>query len=370
MALGMAVAALLVLAGSAKVTAPAPKVAAGQAPRVEVAFVLDTTGSMSGLIEGAKRRIWSIARRIGEGRPRPELRIALVGYRDLGDAYVTRVHPFSADLDEVYQSLSSFRAEGGGDTPEHVSAAMRDAVERLQWSSSDPRVLKVIFLVGDAPPHTDYQDGFDYRRHVADARARGIIVDAIQCGADPRTAAVWHEVAGLGLGHYARIDADGGMNATVTPYDAELARLGAELSSTVVISGRADERVRAQSKMASRAAMPAAVAAEAAGYFADAGALALGASADLVSRPVEEQKRELAAGNAPALAGKTEADALAELNARKARREELQKKIQVVQKKRDAAVKEAEAAGGPKDAFDAQVVAKLKERAARVGIAY
>ena len=30
-------------------------------PTVEVAFVLDTTGSMGGLIEGAKRKIWSIA---------------------------------------------------------------------------------------------------------------------------------------------------------------------------------------------------------------------------------------------------------------------------------------------------------------------
>src|SRR5688500_17182356 len=151
-------------------------------PRVEVAFVLDTTGSMAGLIEGAKRRIWSIARRIGEGRPRPDLRIALVGYRDLGDAYVTQVHPFTSDMDEVYRSLSSFRAEGGGDTPEHVSAALRDAVDALPWSG--PRALKVIFLVGDAPPHVDYQDGLDYRRHVADARRRGIVVDAIQCGGD------------------------------------------------------------------------------------------------------------------------------------------------------------------------------------------
>jgi hypothetical protein len=365
MALAMA-ALVLAAAGTAKMTAPAPKVAAGQGPRVEVAFVLDTTGSMSGLIEGAKRRIWSIARRIGEGRPRPELRIALVGYRDIGDAYVTRVHPFSADLDEVYQSLSSFRAEGGGDTPEHVSAALRDAVEKLPWSTSNGQVLKVIFLVGDAPPHTDYQDGFDYRRHVADARARGIIVDAIQCGGDPRTAAVWNEVASLGLGNYARIDADGGMNAAVTPYDAELARLGAALSETVVISGRADERAKAQTKMAARAAMPAAVAAEAAGYYAGAGAPL--ASADLVDKPVAEQRQELKAGNAPALAGKSEADALAELGARKAKREQLQKQIQEVQKKRDAALREAE--GAPKDAFDAEVVAKLKERAAKVGIAY
>src|SRR6266513_3285328 len=96
------------------------------APRVEVAFVLDTTGSMGGLIDGAKRRIWSIARRIGEGRPRPDLRIALVGYRDLGDEYVTRVHDLSADMDEVYQNLSAFNADGGGDTPEHVSRALHD----------------------------------------------------------------------------------------------------------------------------------------------------------------------------------------------------------------------------------------------------
>src|SRR5687768_6846052 len=91
-----------VLASTALAAPARPAVA----PRVEVAFVLDTTGSMGGLIEGAKRRIWSIARRIGEGTPRPDLRIALVAYRDVGDAYVTRVHTFSGDMDEVYASLS------------------------------------------------------------------------------------------------------------------------------------------------------------------------------------------------------------------------------------------------------------------------
>ena len=51
----------------------------------------------------------------------------------------------------------------------------------------------MIVLVGDAPPHMDYQDGFDYRRHVLEARRRGIVVESIQCGADPRTAEVWQE---------------------------------------------------------------------------------------------------------------------------------------------------------------------------------
>ena len=130
----MTLAVLATLAVAAGAQAPVrvtpargPAVAEQGRPRVEVAFVLDTTGSMTGLIEGAKQRIWSIARRIAEGRPRPDLRIALVGYRDIGDAYVTRVHPFTSDMDEVYQSLTSFRAEGGGDGPEHVSAALREA---------------------------------------------------------------------------------------------------------------------------------------------------------------------------------------------------------------------------------------------------
>src|SRR5258707_13687623 len=118
--------ALALAASSPAVTAKPPSSPAG--PRVEVAFVLDTTGSMGGLIEGAKRRIWSIARRIGEGRPRPELRIALVAYRDKGDEYVTRVYDFSGDMDDVYRRLTSFVAQGRGDTPARGSAAPHHAV--------------------------------------------------------------------------------------------------------------------------------------------------------------------------------------------------------------------------------------------------
>src|SRR5262245_63276953 len=227
-----AIAALLFLVAPAAVTAVTPgrTTVNAPAPRVEVAFVLDTTGSMGGLIDGAKRRIWSIARRIGEGRPRPDLRIALVAYRDLGDAYVTRVFDLKGDMDQVYQNLMGFQASGGGDGPEHVSAALADAVGKVSWSRRAG--MQVIFLVGDAPPHVDYQDGYDYHRHAAEARERGIAVETVQCGSDPETARVWTELAGLGGGHYARIDAQGGMPTMVTPVDAELARWNAEPAGT------------------------------------------------------------------------------------------------------------------------------------------
>src|SRR5512147_2548313 len=67
-------------------------------PRIEVCFVLDTTGSMSGLIEGAKQKIWSIANEMISAKPTPEIRLGLVAYRDRGDQYVTRTFDLSSDI--------------------------------------------------------------------------------------------------------------------------------------------------------------------------------------------------------------------------------------------------------------------------------
>ncbi len=357
----------LTLAVTAVSSAPA-RVTPARPPRVEVAFVLDTTGSMGGLIEGAKRRIWSIARRIGEGRPRPDLRIALVGYRDLGDEYVTRVHDLSGDMDEVYQNLSAFNANGGGDTPEHVSRALHDAVHRVSWSQGAG--LRVIFLVGDAPPHVDYQDGFDYHRHVGEARQRGIVVETILCGGDMQAAAVWQEIAALGQGHYAQIDGQGGMPVAVTPVDADLARLNGELAATVVAGGTAMEQAGITRKLEARRAMPAAAAAEAASYFADAGRLA---EKDLVDLPAGEQKKQVEslqrAGAAPAaVKGKTADEAVAYLQAQKERRAELQSRIQTLQKRREEYLRAQP--GARTDAFDEKVVQNLRAQAAQQGIRY
>jgi von Willebrand factor type A domain-containing protein len=352
----------LALAASPVAVTPKPpaaqKIAAG--PRVQVAFVLDTTGSMGGLIDGAKRRIWSIARRIGEGRPRPDLRIALVAYRDIGDAYVTRTYDFTGDMDEVFGHLSEFRAEGGGDGPEHVSAAMHDAVHRLTWSSGNS--LRMIVLVGDAPPHMDYQDGFDYRRDVGEARQRGIVVESIQCGQDVQTAQVWREIAAAGAGQYAQIDGQGGMPVRVTAADAELARLNAEMASTVVAGGSAAQRRDTETKLAARKAMAAPAAVEAAGFFADRGRVA---EHDLVDLPVAEQVKALPSAP-PVLQGKTEAQALAYLQQQKVRREALQSRIKELSKQRDQQL----AAGAPPDSFDEKVVGALKEQAKKQGIAY
>ena len=125
--------------------------------RVEVAFVVDTTGSMSGLIDSAKKKIWSIANTIVDQYPDAEIRFGLVGYRDLGDAYVTKHFPLTTDVQDIYAQLLLFQASGGGDTPESVNEALDVAVAKLGWTDSrQVKADRILFLVGDAPPHMDY----------------------------------------------------------------------------------------------------------------------------------------------------------------------------------------------------------------------
>jgi len=100
-------------------------------PVVDVVFVLDTTGSMAGLIETAKEKIWSIATTMAGAQPTPEIRIGLVGFRDRGDAYITKRIDLSSDLDSMYAALMDFTAEGGGDGPESVNQALDEAVRQM-----------------------------------------------------------------------------------------------------------------------------------------------------------------------------------------------------------------------------------------------
>src|SRR5689334_14875022 len=80
-----------------KVEAPKPT-----APQVEVVFCLDTTGSMGGLIAGAKQKIWAICNQIAGGKPSPDLKVGLVAYRDRGDEYITKVFDLTEDLDAIH----------------------------------------------------------------------------------------------------------------------------------------------------------------------------------------------------------------------------------------------------------------------------
>ena len=239
-------------------TEPAPAKSLSDNLDSEVVFVLDTTGSMTGLIEGAKQKIWSLAGGIIQ-RTGGQVRIGLVAYRDRGDAYVTRLFPLTDNLDQVYSDLQGFQAAGGGDAPESVNQALFEAVAEIRWSDA-PRVMRTIFLVGDCPPHMDYQDDVQYPKSCALAVEKGIVVNTVQCGNDPSTTPIWRKIAQLTEGGFTQIGQTGNMKMVETPYDKEIQRLNLELSKTILPYGSHATQTSFRSLVAGNVAAPAAVA--------------------------------------------------------------------------------------------------------------
>lgn len=202
---------------------------------VDAVFVLDTTGSMGGLIDGAKRKIWFIANQLLRASPRPAVRIGLVGYRDLGDEYVTRHHPLADSIDEVHTNLMRFKADGGGDTPEHVNAGLKVAIEQMSWHRQG-KVLRLVFLVGDSPPH-EGREGLHSDALAKLARKSGIIINTVLCGDSADTERSWRSIAAAAGGRFAKIPQDGAMRRVPTVVDKYLAEFNRELSQTALPTG-------------------------------------------------------------------------------------------------------------------------------------
>jgi Mg-chelatase subunit ChlD len=367
-------AALLVLLSAT--AAPAQETAqetasetSGGTPRVEVVFVLDTTGSMSGLIEGAKRKIWSIANQIVSGKPTPEVHIGLVGYRDIGDEYVTKVYPLTDDLDLVYENLMAFRADGGGDTPEHVNRALHDAVDTIHWSR-DATTLKLIFLVGDCPPHMDYGDGYDYRKICKAAVAQDIIVNTVQCGDYVETVSFWQDIARRGEGRYAQIAQEGGMIAIETPYDEELAELNVQLEETVVPYGSEDAIAAQMEKNDKMREMAPEAAAGRAEFMSKS---KRESTIDLVNDVIENDLDITDVDNEDLpeeMQSMSDREKEEYVQQKKEQRDRIAEDIKKLSEKRDDYIAEALKDMGEEDGFDEVVNRTIQEQAASKGISY
>ncbi len=244
---------------------PAP-VASGR-HAVDVVFAVDTTGSMGGLLEGAKRTVWSIATHIRKTDPEADLRIGLVAYRDIGDDYVTRDLALTGDLDAVFAELSSYQAAGGGDTPEDVDAALDDTLHKMRWRDD---AKKLVFLVGDAPP-ASRGDVPRFEVSAREAGDRQIIINTIRCGLDHDAEVAWQQIASLAHGQFSTVQQDGGVQQIATPYDDKLAELSARIDSTTVIVGDDGDRITYRRHMAAAKAAPAPAKADRAAYYATKG---------------------------------------------------------------------------------------------------
>jgi len=348
------------------------------AARIDVVFALDTTGSMGGLIQAAKEKIWSIASSMAQADPAPVIRMGLVAYRDRGDQYVTRVYDLSSDLDSMYASLMDFQAGGGGDTPESVNQALNDAVSKISWST-DPKTYRVIFLVGDAPPHMNYQDDVKYPVSLAQARQKGIVVNAIQCGSNNATRRDWRRIAQLASGDYFQVAQTGSAVAIKTPFDRKLAKLSRELDATRIGYGSHAEQKAFARKQAATEKLHKEASAESQARRAAFNASASGklnqiGEHDLVedvsSGRVDLDKLDKAKLPAP-VAAMAPAEQRAMIQAKAKKRQVLEEKISDLAKQRDTYIRQKmEDTGAAKGSLDDRLFGSVRKQAEKHGLTY
>ncbi len=367
--LGLSLASLAL--GAAAPVAP-NKGKAKARPKVEVVFCLDTTGSMGGLIDGAKAKIWAICNQIAGGRPTPDLKVGLVAFRDRGDDYITKVYDLTDDLDAVHSNLKTFQAAGGGDHPESVNQALYDSIHKVKWSK-DNKTLRIVFLVGDAPPHMDYADDVKYPVTCQEACKRGIIINSIQCGNDADCAKHWKEICKRAEGSYVQISATGGVVAIPTPFDKELAKINAEMTDTTLVYGRGPARDEAMRRLGEARALPTAPAADRAGFAGTTGKGG-GSGADLIDAIKAKRVKldDVKEAELPdALKKLKPAERKAHVEKLDKKRLELNKKALDLNGKRQAYIQaELKKKGKGKNAFDNQVLEMLRKQALKFDIAY
>ncbi|MGB5328786.1 MAG: vWA domain-containing protein [Gammaproteobacteria bacterium] len=349
-----------------------------QSHHIEVVFVLDTTSSMSGLIQAAKEKIWSIATTMASAQENPDIKIGLVAFRDRGDAYTTRVFDLSEDLDSMYASLMDFRAQGGGDGPESVNQALYDAIHKISWST-DNNVYKVAFLVGDAPPHMDYHNDVKYPVTLAVAAKKGIVVNAIQSGQHQYTRPAWQEIASLGQGEYFQVEDSGNAVAVATPFDEKLSTLAAELEDTRLYYGDAETKVAQKAKLDANARLRKELSAEALARRDTFNATASGKAnllgeselVDAISSgrvTLDDIEEENLPASMQAMAPEEQMEVITE---QAQRRDQLKQEIRKLSASRSNFIKEKLVAeGGADDSLDEKIYGAVKDQAAAVGLTY
>jgi hypothetical protein len=213
--------------------------AASSAPRVQLALLLDTSSSMNGLIEQAKRQLWTVvnafqnARREGQSA---RLEIALYEYGNSAlsseGGYIRQVVPLTTDLDRVSEQLFALKTHGGD---EFCGQVIQKATQQLEWSQSK-RDLKIIYIAGNEP---FTQGPVPFQTAITAAKERGIVVNTIFCGpAEEGARTGWTEGATVAGGRSFSINQNRAVAMNAAPQDAEIARLGVEMNKTYLGYGR------------------------------------------------------------------------------------------------------------------------------------
>jgi hypothetical protein len=352
---------------------PEPRPINPDEPRIQIAILLDTSGSMSGLIDQARAHLWSIVNEfegVTRNGVRPRLEVALYEYGKSSlpaeEGYIQMLVPLTEDLDLISEELFILETNGGS---EYCGQVIARSIEELGWDEAE-NTLKTIFIAGNEP---FTQGPIDYKDACRAAADSNVTVSTIHCGDhNVGVDTQWADGARLADGSYVSIDHNQSVAGIEAPQDQELAELSAKINSTYVAYGSRESQalsMRRQSAQDSNAlGLAPSVAASRAvtkssGLYRnshwDLIDAMKGEDFDLGEVPEEELPEEMRE--------MSEEERVTFLEEKAAERTEIQERIQELAQARDAYVAEqriALAESAPAEpAFDAAIMESVREQA-------
>lgn len=186
--------------------------------KLDVMFMIDTTGSMGDELEYLKAEMGDVIRRAAS-EDGIFVRTSVNFYRDKGDEYELRYFDFRDDVDEAVSLLAKQRASGGGDYEEAVDTALDYAIHQARW---DEDAVKILFLVLDAPPHYDAQTVASINKSIQKAAEMGIrIIPVASSGVDTTCQVLLRTWAVMTGGTYAYLTDHSGIGGSHQKPDVE-----------------------------------------------------------------------------------------------------------------------------------------------------
>lgn len=177
--------------------------------KLDLIFVIDTTGSMGDEINYLQKELEDVIRRVNKNNENLSIRLSVNFYRDTEDDYVVNPHEFSTDINSQLTYLASEYASGGGDYEEAVEQALHNAVYDHEYVEGSTRLL---FHVCDAPAHNTQSIRTELQNTLLTASEKGIrIIPVASSGVDKGTEFLLRTFAMLTGGTYTFLTNDSGI---------------------------------------------------------------------------------------------------------------------------------------------------------------
>ena len=229
---------------------------------IQLAILLDVSGSMDGLIEQARTQLWKVINRLShsfqEGKP-SRVSVALYAYGDMrgGEDQIICISPFTDNFDDISDKLYKLQCSGSS---EYCGTVIEKAVSELAWNTEDPRSLKMIFIAGnEAFDQATATKPVAYKDAIAHAKRCGILVNTIHCaglGTRPGEEELWKKAASLGGGSFVSIDQSATTSEAGSPMDADILKKSEDAYADFIPFGSPSAQRFLKAKVADEIANP------------------------------------------------------------------------------------------------------------------